>query len=57
MHTASSKPGIIHPLMMARHREIEERDKMLRPLNSALWNDPMELEGTLPILGRRRRRH
>ncbi len=43
-----SKPGLIHPLMAARMAEIKKRDALLKPINSALWNDPMVIEGVLP---------
>lgn len=39
---------LIHPAMRARMAEIEARDKRQRPINSALWNDPMQCEGILP---------
>eukprot|EP00965_Chrysotila_dentata_P149143 4925733-Pleurochrysis_carterae.AAC.1 len=44
----TGRPALLHPAMRARMPEIEARDAKLRPINSALWNDPMSLAGTLP---------
>ncbi len=41
----SNKPQLIHPAMRDRIESIRKRDRELRPINSALWNDPMQLDG------------
>ena len=45
----TGRRGLIHPHMRAKMAELEARDLALRPINSALWNDPHgQLEGTAP---------
>jgi len=46
--SASSRQGLVHPAMRARMAELAARDEMLKPINSALWNDPMKASGTCP---------
>jgi len=39
--------ALVHPAMRARMAEVEQREAALRPINSALWNDPMHMQGTM----------
>ena len=40
--------SLMHPAMIAQQAAAAERDAQLRPITSALWNDPMEEEGERP---------
>jgi len=44
----TGRPGLVHPHMRARLAEIAAREKELRPINSALWNDPCAEPGVYP---------
>lgn len=40
--------SLMHPAMIAQQAAAAEREERLKPITSALWNDPMEEEGTRP---------
>jgi len=39
--------ALVHPAMRARMAEVARKEEALRPINSALWNDPMRMPGTM----------
>lgn len=39
------KPGLVHPLMREKMEKIRKSAELMHPINSCLWNDPINVDG------------